>query len=220
MNWFQTKSAKSLILQEKKIINKFIEDKFGYHALQLGSSFTNFLENSRISNHIFNQGPLKNISFNNFSFPLADDSIDLVICSHYIEQGYNSIFLEELYRIIIPGGHLVLISFNPFSFAGIRNIFGFSMDFPWNSNFVSMSTIQNNLIEAGFSIQEAEILNYQILYSDENFIFNKKMEKIGNRWLPLFGNLYFLVVQKKVIALTPIKPKWKKSKKITVLKEE
>ena len=136
------------------------------------------------------------------------------------DRGYNTIFLEELYRTIIPGGHLIIISFNPFSFAGIRNMFGFSMDFPWNSNFVSMSTIQNNLIEAGFSIQEAEIINYQILYSDENFIFNKKMEKIGNRWLPLFGNLYFLVVQKKVIALTPIKPKWKKSKKITVLKEE
>ena len=220
MNWFQTKSAKSLISQEKNIVNKFIDDKFGYYALQLGSPHTNFLEHSRINNHIFNQGPSKNISLDKSSLPLADDSIDLVICSHFIEQGYNTIFLEELYRTIIPGGHLIIISFNPFSFAGIRNMFGFSMDFPWNSNFVSMSTIQNNLIEAGFSIQEAEILNYQILYSDENFIFNKKMEKIGNRWLPLFGNLYFLVVQKKVIALTPIKPKWKKSKKITVLKEE
>jgi hypothetical protein len=30
MNWFKSKTAKKLIEQEKVIVNKFIEDKFGY----------------------------------------------------------------------------------------------------------------------------------------------------------------------------------------------
>ena len=62
--------------------------------------------------------------------------------------------------------------------------------------------------------------NYQFIFSDDNYTFSSRLEKIGNRWLPMFGNLYSIVVQKKVISLTPIKPKWKNVNKTTVLKEE
>ena len=127
---------------------------------------------------------------------------------------------DEFFRTIIPGGHLVIISFNPFSLAGIRNFFSFSMQFPWNSKFVSMSLVQSQLKDAGFSISEAKISNYQLIFSDDNYSFSSSFERIGNRWLPLFGNLYCIVVQKKIKSLTPIKPKWKNIKKTTVLKEE
>ena len=220
MNWFKSKTAKSLIAQEKEIVNKFIEDKFGYFALQLGGSFADFLEHSRINKHLFNEGVLKNIIFDSSSIPLAEESIDLIICPHFIEQGYNKLLFDDLFRTIIPGGHLIIISFNPFSLAGIRNFFSFNMQPPWNSKFISMSLIQNELKVAGFSICEAKISNYQLIFSDDNYSFISNLESIGNRWLPLFGNLYFIVAQKKVISLTPIKPKWKKVKKTTVLKEE
>jgi len=219
MNWFKSKTAKKLIEHEKIIVNKFIEDKFGYFAIQIGGAFTDFLESSRINKHLFNEGILKNISFDKNSIPLLDESIDLIICPHFIEQGYNKDILDEFFRITIPGGHLIIISFNPYSFAGIKNFFSFSMQFPWNSKFTSMSVIQKHLKEAGFSISEAKISNYQPIFSEDNYFFNSNLESVGNRWLPLFGNVFFIVAQKKVISLTPIKPKWKNAKKITVLKE-
>ena len=83
-----------------------------------------------------------------------------------------------------------------------------------------MSSIQYELKTVGFSICEAKISNYQFLFSDDNYTFNNNLENIGNRWLPLFGNLYFIVAQKKVISLTPIKPKWKSVKKTTIFNEE
>jgi len=220
MNWFRSKKAKNLIAQEKEIVKKLIEDKFGYYALQLGGSFADYLEQSRINKRLFNEGVLKNITFDSSSIPLADESVDLIICPHYIEQGYNEFLLEELFRTIIPGGHLIIISFNPFSFAGIKNFFSFDTEFPWNSSFMSMNNIQNKLEFVGFSITEAKISNYQFIYFEDKFIFNKNMENFGNRWLPLLGNIYFLVAQKKVISLTPIKPKWNSAKKTTVLSEE
>ena len=220
MNWFKSKSAKSIITQEKIIIDKIIEDKFGYFALQLGGPFNDFLESSRITKHLFNSGILKNICFDNSSIPFAEESIDLIICPHLIEQGYNESMFDEFFRTIIPGGHVIIISFNPFSFAGIRNFFSFSTQFPWNSKFVSMSLLQDELKKSGFSVSEAQISNYQLIFSDDNYSFSKKLENIGNRWLPLFGNLYFIVAQKKVISLTPIKPKWKNIKRTTVLKED
>ena len=220
MDWFKSKTAKKLIEQEKIIVNKFIEDKFGYFALQLGGSFNDFLENSRITKHFFADGVLRNIRFDPSFMPFAEGSIDLIICPHFIEQGYNKKMFDEFFRTIIPGGHLIIISFNPFSFAGIRNFFSFSMQFPWNSKFVSMSLIQSQLKEAGFSISEADISNYQLIFFDDNYSFSSSLERIGNRWVPLFGNIYSIVVQKKVTNLTPIKPKWKNTKTITILKEE
>ena len=219
MNWFKSKTAKKLIEQEKIIINKFIEDKFGYFAIQIGGAFTDILEHSRITKHLFNEGALKNIIFDASSIPLSEESVDLIICPHFIEQGYNQAIFDEFFRILIPGGHIIIISFNPYSFAGVKNFFSFSMQFPWNSKFISMSVIQKKLEESGFSISEAKISNYQPIFHDNNYFFNNNLENIGNRWLPLFGNVFFIVAQKKVVSLTPINPKWKSTKKITVLKE-
>jgi len=178
MNWFKSKAGKSLIKIEKLIIEKLIEDKFGYFALQFGGSGYDFLNNSRINKHLFNEGILKNICFDVSATPFAEESIDLIICPHFIEQGYNKIMFDDFFRTIIPGGHLIIISFNPFSFAGIRNFFSFSMQFPWNSKFVSMSRIQKELKGAGFSICEGKILNYQLLFSDNKCTFNNNLENI------------------------------------------
>ena len=218
MKWFESNNAKKLVEQEKEILNKFIEDKFGYFALQLGGPFTDFLENSRIHRHLFSEGVLKNIVFESSSLPFAEESVDLIICPHFIEQGYNEKLFGELYRVVIPGGYLIIISFNPFSFAGIRNFFSFDMEFPWNSKFISMAKIQQEIKSAGFSITDAKILNYQPIIFDK-LPFNSNFEEIGNRWLPLFGNVFFIVAQKRVIGLNPIKPKWKNVKKSSAMKE-
>jgi len=219
MEWFKSNTAKKLVAQEKEIINKFIEDKFGYFALQLGGDFTDFLENSRINKHLFSTGVLRNILFENSSLPFKEESIDLIICPHFIEQGYNETLFDDLFQIIIPGGYLIIISFNPFSFAGIRNFFSFSMEFPWNSKFISMTSVQNEIKSSGFSITDAKILNHQPIFSD-NYVFNSNFENIGNRWLPLLGNVFIIVGQKRVAGLTPIKPKWKNFKKSHTMKEE
>tara|TARA_B110000967_G_scaffold192759_1_gene219673 strand:+ start:1490 stop:2149 length:660 start_codon:yes stop_codon:yes gene_type:complete len=219
MRWFESKTAKKLIAQEKEIIDKFIEDKFGYFALQLGGPFIDFLENSRINRHLFSEGVLRNILFDSSSLPFAEESVDLIICPHFIEQGCSEKLFDELYKTLIPGGCLIVLCFNPFSFAGIRNFFSFSLEFPWNSKFISMSSVQRKMKAAGFSITDGQISNYQPIFSD-NHIFNPFFEKIGNRWLPLFGNIFVIASQKKVIALTPIKPMWKNLKKSPNLKEE
>ena len=36
------------------------------------------------------------------------------------------------------------------------------------------------------------------------------MEKLGDRWWPMLGGFYFLVIQKRVHGMTPIRPLWKK----------
>ena len=59
--------------------------------------------------------------------------------------------------------------------------------------------------------------NYQLIFNDEAINFNESFENIGSRWLPFFGNIYFIVAKKMEATVTPIKPKWINQKKLSVL---
>ena len=132
-------------------------------------------------------------------------------------EAYHKVFFEELYRIIIPNGYCILWAFNPFSFAGLRNLVGFENNFPWNGNFISLSYCQNILKEKGFVIEEAKIFNYQPIFFDKKNIYISLFESIGDRWFPLLGNIYCIVARKDVPGLTPIKPNWKNQRKTRVV---
>jgi SAM-dependent methyltransferase len=218
MSWFSSLAGKQFLLTEQFVIESLINEKFGYFAIQLGNYDCNFLARSRIAKHLFNGGKYQNISFFNSALPIKADSVDLIICPHIIEQTSDVQFLfNELYRAIIPGGHAVFVSFNPYSFAGLRRLFGFENTAPWNGNLVPPSSIQKSLISAGFTIDEAKMSNYQLIFNDEAINFNVSFESIGSRWLPFFGNICFIVAKKIETSVTPIKPKWIKPRKLSVV---
>ena len=218
MSWFNSPAGKQLLIKEQTVIESLIHDKFGYFAIQIGNYDCNFLTGSRITKHLFSGGKYQNISFINCALPINSDSVDLIISPHIIEQTPNTeFFINELYRAIIPGGHAIFVSFNPYSFAGLRKLFGFENTSPWNGNFISPNSIQKSLISAGFTIDEAKMSNYQHIFNDQAMNFNEFFESIGSRWLPFFGNIYFIVAKKRETIVTPIKPKWVKPKKLSVV---
>jgi len=214
MTWFDTKNGQRLLDLEEAILTEFLEDKFGYYALQTNSVGRDLLKKSRMKHHLMLEGKNKNIEcvFDQLAFD--SDSIDITISQHFLEKNHDTQdFFKELFRITIPEGRVVIFSFNPFSFAGLRNLTYFDRKFPWNTNFASMGHIQRKLKESGFSIEQGKILDYQPLFSDEPF-FSKTLEDIGARWLPLLGNIYFIVAKKEVPGVTPLRPKWNKMKTV------
>ncbi len=214
MNWFKTVAGKNLLEFEKDIIDRFLEEIFGFYALQLSDCDINFLENSRIKNYIYSNGPYKNISFNEDQLPFDSDSIDLVLCLHVFEKITNSKdFIDDLFRVTLPGGYVIISAFNPNSFAGMRNYFAFDNNFPWNTKFIRMQRMQKLLKNTGFTLIEGSVSHFQSIFFDKKFSFNKKFENIGNRWFPLLGNIYFVVAQKKITKLLPIKLQFEVSKK-------
>ena len=212
MTWFDTKNGQRLLNAEEAILSDFLEDKFGYFSLQTHTLGRNLLKQTRMNHHIMMEGPDRNIVCSSMHLPFEKDSIDLIISQHQLEKiGNIQALFSEFFRVIIPGGRVVILSFNPFSFAGLRNLTCFDNFSPWNQKFISLSAAQKILKEVGFTVEEGRMVDYQPLFSD-NASAHKVFEDVGARWLPLFGNVYFIVARKDVVGVTPLRPKWNKMK--------
>ncbi len=218
MNWFDSESGKRLVTFEQKVIEKYLDQKFGYYALQLGVHKNNLIKNAKIKNQIVVNGKEKNIDLDAEWLPFGFDSIDLILCLHVFEKvGDPKKLMDELFRVTVSGGYVVLCAFNPISFAGLRKIVKFDNFFPWNGSFISIFKVQNLLKESGFTLRESKLEHYQPMFFDNKSGINDKFEKIGNRWLPLFGNIYFLVAEKVTVSKIPKKQKWNKIKQRKVV---
>jgi len=212
MTWFDTKNGQRLLNAEEAILSDFLEDKFGYFSLQTHTLGRNLLKQTRMNHHIMMEGPDRNIVCSSMHLPFEKDSIDLIISQHQLEKiGNIQALFSEFFRVIIPGGRVVILSFNPFSFAGLRNLTCFDNFSPWIQKFISLSAAQKILKEEGFTVEEGRMVDYQPLFSD-NASDHKLFEDVGARWLPLFGNVYFIVARKDVVGVTPLRPKWNKMK--------
>ena len=158
-------------------------------------------------------GKDKNVDLDAEWLPFGFDSIDLTLCLHLFEKaGDPKKLMDELFRVTVSGGYIILCGFNPISFAGLRKTVKFDNFFPWNGNFISISKVQNMMKESGFTLRESKLEHYQPMFFDSKSTINDKLEKIGNRWLPLFGNIYFLVAEKVTVSKIPKKQKWNKLK--------
>ena len=149
MNWFDSQLGKSLVSFEKKTIEKYLDQKFGYYALQLGEHKSNLIKNTKIKHQIIVSGKDKNVDLDAEWLPFGFDSIDLTLCLHLFEKaGDPKKLMDELFRVTVSGGYIILCGFNPISFAGLRKTVKFDNFFPWNSDFLSISKVQNIMKES------------------------------------------------------------------------
>ena len=139
----------SLLKIEMQGLQKFLEQIFGYHLLQLGGSArSDFLEASPIGHKIYFNTDYKPTVQGKFDeLPFLPNSIDLVIATHILESAENpKKILNEIYHILITDGSVIIIGDNPFSFWGI----------------ISMIRIRYWLSKLGFQIIKQKILSRAI----------------------------------------------------------
>lgn len=116
---------------------------------------------------------------------------------------------------MIAEGHVVILGFNPWSLWSIFRFVKFGKkQAPWNGRFLSASRVIDWLVLLGFDVVQCEGYYYQLPIQNEKI--NKKMqflEKFGRRFWSKLGASYVLVARKRVVTLTPIKPKWRARRK-------
>ena len=126
--WYRDKAlGQRLTGQLTEALNESLEQVFGYHMLVTGADMG--LELSRIgkTQRLFTlvtqtnaDQPLQAVLGASHELPFASDSLDaLVLCHTLNTSSVPHQTLRECQRVLVPNGHLFVISFNPFSIRGV-----------------------------------------------------------------------------------------------------
>ncbi|TYK64708.1 class I SAM-dependent methyltransferase [Colwellia echini] len=224
-------------LPNGRLIKKAIESElspwwpkfFGYHVAKLGALSAEVeIVNSTIKHQVCvcNQNTYSKSHSNDINssevnltrvvgdiddLPLQKHSVDVCLLSHALEFSLDPHHVvREANRVLIPNGYLVITGFNPISLAGLNRLLPYRRKkSPWNEHFFTPMRVKDWLHLMGFEV----LADQRSLHS--SLTGKLTTEKLDNKWhhfaknyLPSLGSVYVIVAKKRVLPLTPIKPRW------------
>lgn len=224
--WLDSALGQYLQREEQILYDQAVVDLFGFNALQMGCLQMDLLRNSRIAHryHSTEDGCVtqgNDLCCQDDFLPFADMSLDLLLLPHrleFSERPHQT--LREAERVMMPEGHLLISGFNPLSAWGavlaLKRLFSnksaAANTFPWDGKFIGLNRLKDWLALLGFEVVSIEMCCHVPPFEQE--AWRKRfgfMNKLGARWLPLMGGVYFIVAKKRVVGMTLLKPNWKKA---------
>jgi len=204
---------------------------FGYHLLKIGAlsgeiDSTNCAIKHQVT--LFDNKKMDKISGNFFDqhslyaeiddLPILEHSVDVCLLSHALEFTLDPHHvIREANRVLIPNGYLVITGYNPFSLVGLNKFIPYRrQQSPWKERFFSTMRIKDRLQLMGFEIlMEQSCLHSALANKMSHGVISQRWRKLAARFIPSLGSVYVIVAKKRVLPLTPIKPKWKLRPKLS-----
>lgn len=210
--WYENDEGIFVLSQLDEYLTQHLQAIFGYYAVEAGilAHSHQFLSESRIS-HCHQVGqtmPVSVLAKPEF-LPIMADNIDLFIASHVLEcSKYPHQVLREIDRVLVAEGHCFIIGFNPFSLAGLENIFLRRQTTKEDQKYQlrRASKTREWLKVLGFDIIETRYFGYRSACLNKHPILSAIwrrfawIEHLGNRYFPALGSVYIIHAQKQVLA--------------------
>jgi len=126
-NWFETPFGRSVLQQQHHCSATLLSGLGGYRAAQLGISAEHSLLHNCQQAHCFTltaacgTGGVQPSGICELTaLPLPSNTIDLAVLHHTLDFSPDPhSVLNEAARVVIPGGYMVLVGFNPYSLFGL-----------------------------------------------------------------------------------------------------
>ena len=228
-DWFYTPPGRYLLAWEREQLALAVADVFGFHALQLGLPEIDALDANRMPHRwLAHHSPTPQADFlTDFAaLPFPANSLDLVVLPHSLELSPDPhTTLREVERVLVPEGRVVICGLNPASLWGLRrrrahlyHRLGFGhMFLPKAGEFIGYWRLRDWLRLLGFEVEVVRFGCYRpALTSDKWLQRFDWMDRLGERWWPILGAVYFLVAVKRVHGMTLLNPGWKPSQRFMV----
>ena len=212
--WFDSDIGRELLEAETALVSRVLPTLFGYHLLQIGVD-------SRVC--LYDESPVRNkfrvlpavelgigensVIADNSDLPFEQNSIDVVILHHTLDfaQSPHQV-LREAARVLRPGGHLVVVGFNPASLWGFyRRFKGKKPPVPWNGHFIG-----NRRLSDWFQLLELTELKrrseyYTVPFESEKWRHRfRRCERWGRSAFKDRGAFTLMLARKDVAGVTPI----------------
>ena len=145
------------------------------------------------------------------ALPFPNASIDLVVMPHALELARDPHqTLREVERVLVPEGRVVIAGFNPASLWGLRQRAGHvkrgmgfgrgqSLYLPSARESIGYWRLRDWLRLLSFEVESGRFGCWRPpLKSDLWLDRFEWMDRVGDRWWPVLGGVYFLVAVKRV----------------------
>jgi|TARA_B110000914_G_scaffold201193_1_gene193333 SAM-dependent methyltransferase len=215
-HWFQSPQGEAVLRAEKEAVHRALEKLFGYHILQLGfSEEHSLIEQSPVGHKIIFSPSLRAGSTravaSNEALPLINDSIDIVVIHHALDFAANSHrVLREATRVLRPGGHMLILGFNPYSCWGFWKLFKRKRNIPWRGKFISKGRVSDWLKLLDLHIDSISyVLHFMPLKMSNLLKRAESLENFGNKLHSPLGGAYIIHCIKQSMPVTPILRKWR-----------
>lgn len=228
--WFATPLGRRLLIQERKAVAEEMRYLFGYHFMQLSAvKGANFASGSRI-NHCFSLAPTCDAEQNcaqvqgvvNYEeMPFDNEVMDVTILHHVLEFSKNpQQVVKEAARVTIPRGYIILVVFNPVSLAGIFQPLGALLNYSGISRRRALRAgrMRDWLEFLDCSCTTTRHVFHNLPINNANFLGSSKIfEKFRFRGKLPGGMSYIMVARKDKLGMTPLRPKWDKSRLLNAM---
>ncbi|MBA2676110.1 methyltransferase domain-containing protein [Ramlibacter sp.] len=227
--WFETPAGRYLLEWEREEFDRVVGDIFGYHALQLGLPEIDALQANRMPHKWLalrhppaaEHQPKAAIVTDFAALPFEENSIDLLVLPHTLELSADPhATLREVERVLVPEGRVVVCGLNPASLWGLRQRrahlyrrLGFGELFlPEAGEFIGYWRLRDWLRLLSFEVEAGDFGCWRPALSSEQWLGRFDwMDRLGKRWWPIFGAVYFIVAVKRVRGIKLIGPAWKQA---------
>jgi SAM-dependent methyltransferase len=145
------------------------------------------------------------------ALPFPNQSLDLVVLPHSLELARDPhLTLSEVERVLVPEGRVMILGFNPASLWGLRQRMarggqriGLSrrsgLYLPRAGEFLGYRRLRDWLRLLSFEVEGGRFGCYRPPCATQPWLDRMEwMERIGERWWPVLGAVYFLVAVKRV----------------------
>jgi SAM-dependent methyltransferase len=145
------------------------------------------------------------------ALPFPNASIDLVVLPHSLELARDPHHtLREVERVLVPEGRVVIAGFNPASLWGLRQRAGVlrrnlglgqeqGLYLPRAGEFIGYWRLRDWLRLLGFEVEAGRFGCWRPPVQTEKWLERYAwMDRLGDRWWPVLGAVYFVVAVKRV----------------------
>ncbi len=150
------------------------------------------------------------------ALPFAENSMDLLILPHSLELSPDPhATLREAERVLMPEGKLIICGFNPLSLWGFKQKrshlykrlnFG-GLYLPEAGEFIGYRRLRDWLRLLNFEVEPGHFGCYRPAVRSESLLQRFAwMDKLGGRYWPVLGAVYFVVAVKRVRGMRMISP--------------
>lgn len=214
-DFLQTAPGQTLHHWEVLQYDEFVQDAFGWNALQIGGPQIDTLRMNRIGGQwlcdnnlealtaTLLRPELKTVQAESGWLPFAEESFDLVTLPHTLDFATSAHqTLREAARVLIPEGRLILTVFNPLGLWWLRQR-GVSMGLrpylPTKTTPMSLYRLKDWLALLGFEVDRGRFGIYSpCCRSHSSFARWRWLDKAGDRWAPHCANLIVLSAVKRL----------------------